>query len=63
LIFLDSLDLRLDSILGLFGVLPILGLLFGGLMEGLLAVVALLLDHVEQLLLGLAAQDVSKLLV
>jgi hypothetical protein len=63
LIFLDSLDLRLDSILGLFGVLPILGLLFGALVEGLLAVVALLLDHVEQLLLGLAAQDVSKLLV
>lgn len=47
--------MRLDSILGLFGVLPILGLLFGGLVEGLLAVVALLLDHVEQLLLGLAA--------
>ena len=53
----------LDSILGLFGVLPILSLLLGALVKGLLAVVALLLNHVEQLLLGLAAQEVSKLLV
>jgi len=62
-IVLDSLDLLLDRILGRSGVLPVLSLLLGALVEGLLAVVSLLLNHVEQLLLGLAAQEISKLLV
>ncbi len=63
LVFTDDLDLSSNRFPGVHSVAVVSSLNFGCLIEGLLAIVALLFDKGKQLLLGLSVQLVSILLV